>query len=291
MNSYTSAAPAVSFAPTEWLDELGCICPKVADSLVRLALASAGGDEKRAVNLLLSGRVPASDECPAQKKKKACDASAAVVAPATSGSSRGSVFCRQGHICLCCTYTLPYFCCDLSDDIDFSATCQQDLEVGEQGYFCDVCGYDVCMQCYSATTAGSSTIAHWTDSAARDSRREPHRDFFLGKILHIPVAQRFQIDVPLILIKTALRFARSRGAPGTSLHQPPPPVGCMQIALWPVQRVRFMFGFTAKACDASVPGRTMSRWRTCILEHVMAGYVSKVQVLMLLCRSARCLIY
>ena len=310
MNPCTSAAPAVNFA-AEWLDELDCIfSPKVADSLVRLALASAGGDEKRAVKLLLRGRVPALDESPAQARievvcgmpivvgfidgtvRPICDTSAAVITPAASGSSRGSVYCRQGHICLLCTYTQPHFCCDLSDDIDFSATCQQDFEVGEQGYFCDDCGYDVCMQCYSATTAGSSTSAHWTDSAARDSRRMPYRDFFLGKILHIPVAQRFQIDVPLILIKTALSFARSRGAPGTALHQPPPPIGCMQIALWPAQRVRFMFGFTARACVASVTGsqfvcfRKTSRWRTCILEHVMAGYVSKVQVL-LLCAEVR----
>ena len=60
-----------------------------------------------------------------------------------------------------------------------------------------------------------------------------------------------------------------------------------------------MFGFTAKVCDraSNVDAcaieyfRTAVRWRTCIMEHVMAGYVSKVQVCLLLwkARAACCI--
>ncbi len=58
-----------------------------------------------------------------------------------------------------------------------------------------------------------------------------------------------------------------------------------------------MFGFTVNVCDrASIVDasaieylRAASRWRTSILERVMSGYVSKVQVRWLLCTGARCL--
>jgi hypothetical protein len=128
-----------------------------------------------------------------------------------------------------------------------------------------------------------------------------YHDHFLGKVVRILVVQHLQIAAPLMLVKAALRFARSRAAPGTALHQPPmasPSVGCTQVALFAAHRVRFMFGFTAKVCDraSNVDAcaieyfRTAVRWRTCIMEHVMAGYVSKVQVCLLLwkARAACC---
>ncbi len=124
-----------------------------------------------------------------------------------------------------------------------------------------------------------------------------YHDHFLGKAMRIPVLHRVQIAAPLMLIKPALRYERGRAAPGTALHQPQPTLGCMQVALWPAQRVRFMFGFTVKACDLAstapassrVHFMTASRWRTCMLQHVMVGYVFKVEVRLLLRRSARCL--
>ena len=60
----------------------------------------------------------------------------------------------------------------------------------------------------------------------------------------------------------------------------------MIVQLWPAQRTRVMFGFTLKACDrastapasSQVYFRTASRWSACILQRVMSGYDSKVQV-------------
>ena len=56
-----------------------------------------------------------------------------------------------------------------------------------------------------------------------------------------------------------------------------------------------MFGFTVKACDRALTVdasaiehfRTASRWKRCILRHVMKGYVGKVQVRWLLRAGAR----
>jgi hypothetical protein len=117
-------------------------------ALVRRALASAGGDEERAVDLLLSGRVLSSDDSGASLP----DISAAARAPAAIRSSSGSISCPQGHTCLLWTYTKRHNC-DLRDDPAFTALCLRKLQVGEQGYRCDVCDYDVCLQCYSALTA------------------------------------------------------------------------------------------------------------------------------------------
>jgi hypothetical protein len=119
-------------------------------------------------------------------------------------------------------------------------------------------------------------------------------DHFLGKAVCIPVVLQIQIDAPLKLVKSALCFARGRAASDTALHQPLPPVGCMQVALFAAQRKRFMFGFTVKVCDrASTVDvsaieyfRTALRWKTLIFEHVMKGYVGKVEVQLLMCQIA-----
>ena len=126
-----------------------------------------------------------------------------------------------------------------------------------------------------------------------------YHDLFLGKVLRVPFVCHLQIVSPLMLVKPALTFARVHAALSTALHQPPSPFGCVQVALWPSQRVRFMFGFAVKACDRAstapasshVNFRTVLRWRACMLQHVMAGYVCKVEVRLLLRSSARCLLY
>ena len=119
-----------------------------------------------------------------------------------------------------------------------------------------------------------------------------YHDRFLGKAVCIPVVQHLQIAAPLMLITSALHFARGRAAAGAAPQQPAPPVGCMTVQLWPAQCTRFMLGFTLKACDrastapasSQVHFSTASPWSACILQRVMAGYVSKVQVR---CAAAR----
>jgi hypothetical protein len=121
-----------------------------------------------------------------------------------------------------------------------------------------------------------------------------YHDRFLGKAVRIPVMHHIQIAAPLMLVTSALRFARGRAATGARLQQPAPPVGCMLVELWPAQRARFMFGFTLKACDrastvdasAIEHFRAASRWRTRILQHVMNSYAYKVQVQWLLRNNA-----
>jgi len=125
------------------------------DAMVRRALASAGGDEERAVDLLLSGRLSPSEtsSVSAPDVSAAADSvSAAAAAPSGISSSIGSTSCQQGHTCHLWTYTKRHFC-DLRDDPAFTAVCLRELQLGEQGYRCDVCDYDVCLQCYSALTA------------------------------------------------------------------------------------------------------------------------------------------
>ena len=126
-----------------------------------------------------------------------------------------------------------------------------------------------------------------------------YHDRFLGKVVRVPVVQHLQIVAPLMLVAPALRVARGRAAPGTALHQPPLPIGYMQVAFWAAQRARFMPSFTLAACNrlATAPAsahvyfRTAWRWRTRILERVMACHVSKVQVWLLMCKGLRCLLY
>jgi hypothetical protein len=121
-----------------------------------------------------------------------------------------------------------------------------------------------------------------------------YHDHFLGKAMCIPVARHLQISSPLMLLTSALHFARGPGAPPQQLAAAPP-VGCMLVKLWPAQRTRFMFGLAVKACDraSTAPAsshvyfRTASRWRPSILQRVMAGYVSKVQVRWLLRAGTR----
>jgi hypothetical protein len=154
----------------------------------------------------------------------------------------------------------------------------------------------------AAPRSASSAVAPPLTSAAR-RRGSPltfkYHDRFLDKAMHIPIVWLHQIVAPLMLVSPALHFARSRAAAGAAPQHPAPPVGCMIVQLWPAQRTRFMFGFTLKACDraSTAPAsshmffRTASRWRTRILQRVMAGYVCKVEVRWLLRSSARCLLF
>jgi hypothetical protein len=118
-------------------------------------------------------------------------------------------------------------------------------------------------------------------------------DRFVGKAVLISpnrILQHLQIAAPLMLVAPALHLARGRAAAGAPPQQPDPLFGCMPVELWAAQRVRFMFGFTVKACDraSTAPAsshvyfRTASRWSVSILQCVMAGYGSKVQVQWLL---------
>lgn len=119
-------------------------------------------------------------------------------------------------------------------------------------------------------------------------------DHFLGRGVLLPVVHHHQIGAPLHLIRTA----RGRAAAAASLHRPPPHVH-LQVSLWPAQRARFMCGLAAAACvgacaapaRVNVHVRTASRWRALILEHVMSGYTSKVQVCFLLECTMFCLIH
>jgi hypothetical protein len=148
----------------------------------------------------------------------------------------------------------------------------------------------------AAPRSAASAVAPTLTSAARGSRLMfQYQDHFLDRVMHIPVVWLHQIVAPLMLVKAALRFALGRAAAGAAPQHPAPPIGCMQVALWPAQRTRFMFGLTVKACDraSTAPAslhvyfRTASRWSSVILRRVMAGYVCKVEVW--LRRSARCL--
>ena len=103
------------------------------------------------------------------------DTSAAAPAPCAIHNSSGSISCPQGHTCLLWTYADDHHACDLSDDSAFAAACRGDFEVGDQGYRCYVCNYDLCVQCYSALTAavpaltdaiGNHTIAAATPVAS-----------------------------------------------------------------------------------------------------------------------------
>jgi hypothetical protein len=150
----------------------------------------------------------------------------------------------------------------------------------------------------AAAAGGAASAPPRTASSSLPAARDPpltftYRDRFLGKAVCIPVAQHLQIAAPLMLVTSALHFARVRAAAGAPLpQQPAPPVGCM---LWPAQRTRFMIGFTVKAGDraSTAPAssrvyfRTASRWSAGILRRVMSGYGSKVQVWRLLRAGAR----
>ena len=150
-----------------------------------------------------------------------------------------------------------------------------------------------------APAAAPRSVSSSLSAACAPPLTFTYHDRFLGKVVCIPVQHHLQIAAPLMLIEPALHFARGRAASGTALHQLPPPLGRMQVALFAAQRTRFMFGFTLKACvraatvDASAIEyfRAALCWRTFMLRRVMAGYVCKVEVRLLLRRSARCLLY
>jgi hypothetical protein len=143
----------------------------------------------------------------------------------------------------------------------------------------------------AAPRSAASAVARPSTSAARGTALMfKYHDRFLGKAVCIlPDPRQIQfmtITAPLMLVTRALHLARGRAAAVAPPQQPAPPIGCMLVELWPAQRTRFMFGFTLKACDrastvdpcAIEHFRTASRWRASILEYVMKGYASKVQV-------------
>jgi hypothetical protein len=139
------------------------------DAMVRRALASAGGDEERAVHLLLSEDQPSSDDSAASVP----DTSAAAAAHAAIRSSSGSIYCPQGHACFLWTYGDEDHACDLRDDSDFAAACRGNFEVGDDGYRCDVCDYDMCLQCYSALAAAAPALTGANPPAAAQTASTP----------------------------------------------------------------------------------------------------------------------
>jgi hypothetical protein len=110
-----------------------------------------------------------------------------------------------------------------------------------------------------------------------------HDDHFLGRRILPGQGHPVQsIAAPLNVIEVTYWFHLPRAA----LQKPPPPLGLTRVRVSPRQRARFMPGFTAAACRrlATAPAslyvnfRTASRWSAGILQRVMAGYISKVQV-------------
>jgi hypothetical protein len=114
-------------------------------------------------------------------------------------------------------------------------------------------------------------------------------DHVLGKTVRILAGHSHPIHSmvrPLHLIQAASWFHLPRGyvAPGIKLHQRPPPVAYMQATYWEAQRARLLLHSAACHRLSTAPATlhvnswATSCWRTRILSHVMAGYVSKVQV-------------
>ena len=146
----------------------------------------------------------------------------------------------------------------------------------------------------TSTPLSAAAAAASTGSGKKKKKGSPtveYQDRFLGKLSVIPVAQRHQLDAPLIFVKAWLRLSRGRRAAlGTALPQPPPPVDHTQFALWPAQRVRGMPKLTATAChrlstapaSLNVYFRVASGWRALILDRVVSGYINKIQVRLLL---------
>jgi hypothetical protein len=58
-----------------------------------------------------------------------------------------TVHCKNGHECLPFTYTKQHNC-DLRGDPLFEPHCLKRFRVGDKGYRCSSCDYDVCMACY-----------------------------------------------------------------------------------------------------------------------------------------------
>ncbi len=73
------------------------------------------------------------------------------------------VTCTQGHTCQPFTYTKRHNC-DLRADPKFSSTCRRQFEVGDEGFRCIACDYDVCLECYGIKTAGARQAAEAADT-------------------------------------------------------------------------------------------------------------------------------
>jgi hypothetical protein len=146
------------------------------------------------------------------------------------------------------------------------------------------------MDC-SVDTGISTSSSSAAAAASSGSPIFEYQDHLLGKVSVIPVAQRHQLDAPLIFVKAWLRFSRGRRAAlGTALPQPPPPVDHTQLALLPAKLVRGMSELTATAChrlstapaSLNVYFRVASGWRALILDRVVSGYINRIQVRLLL---------
>lgn len=114
-----------------------------------------------------------------------------------------------------------------------------------------------------------------------------YHDCFLGRVWHVAVGKGLwhlhQIDAPLQFMQRAWWFHVQPMR--TALHQCPPRACDMQAALWPAQRARVMFSLTAVTCHRLstapvVPSRTAWLRKTRVFSRVMAGCVSKIQVLL-----------
>ena len=111
-------------------------------------------------------------------------------------------------------------------------------------------------------------------------------DSFLGKSMHIRLAQSVQVDTPFHLIETAAaRLHLPRGY-AVEHEQARSPTAYMRVSLWPAQLQRAAIGFTCATSHAlatapvsvRVDSGTTRRWGTRILLRVMGGYVSRIQV-------------
>ena len=227
---------------------------------------------------------------------------------------------RSGLKCNGSAYSQRVWCSMLRDLFDSAGVDASDAALLRVYLMCKECAKveraQLCSSSPAAAAAedGGALAASPAPAAAPRSASSPlssarappltfkYHDRFLGKAVCISqnrILQHLQIAAPLMLVTPLLHFARGRAAAGAAPQHPAPPVGCMIVQLWPAQRTRFMFGFTLKACDraSTAPAsshmffRTASRWRTRILQRVMAGYVCKVEVRWLLRSSARCLLF
>ena len=129
------------------------------DALVRRALASAGGDEQRAAELLLSGRVPSSEQSCSSASSSAPAAAATAAAPIAN-----SILCAKGHTCVLWTYTEQHICY-LKEDSKQSVTCLKNIHVGDQGYRCSTCDYDVCVSCCRIVPSSEQSCSSTSSSA------------------------------------------------------------------------------------------------------------------------------
>ena len=74
--------------------------------------------------------------------------------PSSHVSSR-LVTCKKGHACVPFTYQ-KHHNCDLRSDPKFSPACLKMFSVGDDGFRCSDCDYDVCLACYGASVGSAS---------------------------------------------------------------------------------------------------------------------------------------